>query len=948
MTDSPPERLPRSVSSFTVALGALALVAVVAGRSTGADTALGWALVYIPLIVMAEYLVIRVRLQSRRDVNALNLVDAILAPLILAFSTPVVVAVVVAAQTFAAVRRNDLVRGSFNVAQWALAAAAGSLTFAALSDSRQFDMQNAMALLAAVAVVGLVNQTAFGVVVTLAQREPLRRVRAAIGPAAWSSWFFGWAVNTSFGLLFASALAAGPAAPVLFVVPMLALHTAYREHTQAAAGRSRLERMHAASRALSAPFDPESAIPAFLAAVAKCYRSDRVDLVLVEDQETVLHRRHLDATTTARSLAEEPLVAALFAGARTTRLVKGSVGPLEGLRAAAGRTEVLASPLSQGDGMIGLLVVYDPSGTEGDPRDELAILDSLTREAAATIEKGRAVQSTLQERALLASLVANASDGILTIAADGTIRSWNPGLARITGWTDVDMLGERGLARLQPRDEHGRQVELERWATTDQQPASLEVTSRQGNRVSLECSYGHIPAREAGDDTLVIVARDVTGAREVVRLQREVGRLTELEAAQRRFVNQLQDAVRPERPEVPGVQMAVEYLPSDPSAPSGGDLYDWQLLPDGDLHLAVVDVLGHGIGATKSAVTVTHVLRILALEGCPLDQLMRRAESLLSAHGGGLVATALVARYRPTTGELRLAGAGHPPALVVRHGGEVEQVSAPGIPFGWPGAGSEMIVELTLEEHDILVLYTDGLIEATRDIIAGLNALEAAAAEMRTLPVSLLVRELVARSLAEGVRRDDSLAMVLRRASTQSTGQQFLHVLPPDPAELRTLRRALSAWLAEAGCSRDSIDALGARGVRVGDQRRDRRRAQHDGARPRPGRFRDRRGRGRRSRLRDTRHARRTARRPRRTRPRPVHQPRRRRRPRRAVRCKRHRRDGPPQVPAHGGPRRVLDLSRPAASPRQLSNPPGAFNAVESASGQRHDSDGTRLRRKRT
>ena len=738
----------------------------------------------------------------------MNLVEAVLAPLILIFSTPVVLGVVVAAQIVAAVRRNDLVRGSFNVAQWALAASAGSAVFDGLGQGGGFDSRSALALLAAVAVVGVVNQVAFAVVVTLAQRQRLRRVRSALGAATWPSWFVGWAVNTSFGLLFASAVDTSPAAALLFVVPLLALHIAYREHTQATAGRSRLERVHAASRALSAPVDPDAAIPQFLGAVARCYQTEAVDLLLVDGPDQVLHR-YVSGDTRAEplDLVEHPLVSGLLHEQRAVRLVKGGRTALDELRIGAGWYEVLASPLVHGPDVIGLLCVYNPSGTEGDPRDETAILDSLSREAAATIQKGRAVQSTLQERALLASLVANASDGILTIAADGTVRSWNPGLARITGWTEDDMVGTRGLAALKPRDEYGRAVHLEAWCESDEQPAGLEVTARDGRLVSLECSYGLIPAREAGDDTLVIVARDVTGAREVARLQQEVGRLTELEAAQRRFVNQLQDAVRPERPDVPGVQMAVEYLPSDPSAPSGGDLYDWQILPGGDVHLAVVDVLGHGVGATKNAVTVTQVLRILALEGCPLDELMGRAARLLSAHGGGLVATALVARYSPETGALRLAGAGHPPALVVRDEGTVEQISAGGIPFGWPGGGSEGVVEVTLDERDTLVLYTDGLIEATRDIIAGLTALENAAAEMRRLPVRDLVRELVSRSLAEGVRRDDSLALVLRRSGHDAV-DEFLHVLPPDPAELRTLRHELAAWLERAGRPPESVDAL--------------------------------------------------------------------------------------------------------------------------------------------
>jgi len=90
-----------------------------------------------------------------------------------------------------------------------------------------------------------------------------------------------------------------------------------------------------------------------------------------------------------------------------------------------------------------------------------------------------------------------------------------------------------------------------------------------------------------------------------------VTRLTELQAAHRQVVHQLQDAVRPPMPQVDGVELGVHYLPADPGAPTGGDLYDWLILPDGDLHVAVVDVMGKGVAATKDAVGVTHALRLI-------------------------------------------------------------------------------------------------------------------------------------------------------------------------------------------------------------------------------------------------------------------------------------------------------------------------------------------------
>ncbi|HEX2192516.1 MAG TPA: SpoIIE family protein phosphatase [Acidimicrobiales bacterium] len=254
-----------------------------------------------------------------------------------------------------------------------------------------------------------------------------------------------------------------------------------------------------------------------------------------------------------------------------------------------------------------------------------------------------------------------------------------------------------------------------------------------------------------------------------------VTRLTELQAAQREVVHQLQEAVRPPMPDVPSAELGVHYVPADPGAPTGGDLYDWLVLPDGDLHLAVVDVMGKGVAATKDAVGVTHALRLLALDGCSMDRLVARAGALVSSQNPELVATVLVARYRPADGVVQLAGGGHPPALLVRDGGTVRLVSAPGVAIGWPEAGSSEVVSVLLERRDTLVLYTDGLIEASKDILVGLDGITVAAAQTAQYPAPHLARALVERALSGAERRDDSLALVLRRRT------------PPPPNRARTL-----------------------------------------------------------------------------------------------------------------------------------------------------------------
>ncbi len=230
---------------------------------------------------------------------------------------------------------------------------------------------------------------------------------------------------------------------------------------------------------------------------------------------------------------------------------------------------------------------------------------------------------------------------------------------------------------------------------------------------------------------------------------------------QRLVFRELEDALRPPPPVVAGVELAVHYLPAEPNSPTGGDLYDWVVLPDGSLHLAIVDVMGHGVQSTRDALHITHALRTLVFEGHPLNRLFAHANDLIEAQNPDVMATALVGRLHPRSGELLLAGAGHPPALVLDPNGGARYLEASGRGFGYPDAGSDEVVEVQLMPGEALMLYTDGLIESTRDVIAGLDRLAEVCGESGRTPTEQLPRHVVNEVLSEG-HVDDTLAVAVR------------------------------------------------------------------------------------------------------------------------------------------------------------------------------------------
>lgn len=231
--------------------------------------------------------------------------------------------------------------------------------------------------------------------------------------------------------------------------------------------------------------------------------------------------------------------------------------------------------------------------------------------------------------------------------------------------------------------------------------------------------------------------------------------------AQREVFTELENALRPPPPPLPDIELAIRYVPAQTNSPTGGDLYDWLVLRDGRLHVTVVDVVGHGVESTRAALDVTHALRTLSREGHELAELIARADELLE--GTGALATVLLARLTQDTGELELAGGGHPPALLIPADGDLEYIEAKGRPIGFPGAGSLGASSVRLGRGDTVVLYTDGVIETGSDIDEGLDLLRATAGQMRHAELDELLDGLLSSVRERAPLKDDALLLGLRR-----------------------------------------------------------------------------------------------------------------------------------------------------------------------------------------
>jgi serine phosphatase RsbU (regulator of sigma subunit)/integral membrane sensor domain MASE1 len=187
----------------------------------------------------------------------------------------------------------------------------------------------------------------------------------------------------------------------------------------------------------------------------------------------------------------------------------------------------------------------------------------------------------------------------------------------------------------------------------------------------------------------------------------------------------LQAAVLPSEPaDIAELDVAVSYEPADAEHGLGGDWYDVVPLPKHRTYLAVGDVVGHGLPAVEDMAQLRSAGRAMALQGLPPALLLAELNTFTAHASHGRFATMAVALFDPLAGALSYGLAGHPPALLRRsRDGEVVRLAdADGPVLGPIRDATYSDGHVRLEPGDILVMYTDGLVERRgRDIETGIS-----------------------------------------------------------------------------------------------------------------------------------------------------------------------------------------------------------------------------------
>lgn len=215
----------------------------------------------------------------------------------------------------------------------------------------------------------------------------------------------------------------------------------------------------------------------------------------------------------------------------------------------------------------------------------------------------------------------------------------------------------------------------------------------------------------AGEDYINIYGRDITQRK---KAQAELGKLTlEKERLENelKFANLVQRGFLPdEPPKFPGYRFAAKMIPA---RFVGGDFFDFIPLKEDKLGILIGDVSGKGVSAALFMARLMSDFRYLSQDHAQPTQIMNRVNGALYERAQqGMFATALFLLLDLAGKKLWAVNAGHHSILVRdKENNIVEKGKVGGIPLGIFPDTQYLQEEITLNDGDLVFLYTDGAVE---------------------------------------------------------------------------------------------------------------------------------------------------------------------------------------------------------------------------------------------
>jgi PAS domain S-box-containing protein len=333
-------------------------------------------------------------------------------------------------------------------------------------------------------------------------------------------------------------------------------------------------------------------------------------------------------------------------------------------------------------------------------------------------ELARAYEEIRERAEKYHNLFTSIRDVIIMADLDRTIVNINsPAVEETFGYTPEEVIG-LNVRKLYADDDGFDLSGKEMFNGGDSSGGKLmELNFRRKNG---EVFIGEINAMKETDDQGRItgnigIVRDISKRKLAEAALREAERRHYQLQAEILYAAEIQARLLPRvDPALPGFDIAGRCIPAKHV---GGDFFDWQTVAPGVLGLTLGDVMGKGIAAAMLMATVRAAIRSVALHRRPAKALQLAQDALLTdLENSESFVTLFHGHLRSADRSLSFVDCGHGYVFVRRSGGTVRGLSPRGLPVGVRGEKIFREGKLTLEIGDVLVLYSDGLIDARPDL----------------------------------------------------------------------------------------------------------------------------------------------------------------------------------------------------------------------------------------
>jgi sigma-B regulation protein RsbU (phosphoserine phosphatase) len=372
----------------------------------------------------------------------------------------------------------------------------------------------------------------------------------------------------------------------------------------------------------------------------------------------------------------------------------------------------------------------------------------------------------------LGQLFEHAPVGILLADPDGVVRAANPCSGVVLGWQPRTAVGTALQAMLSGDDDDDAATRLLQESVRSGSPseATITRTGPDGTTQHLEITVAPVDP-EHWDLGVFVLLRDESERIRALESAERARRAAEADAERyAELAWTLQESLLPpDLPQIDGIELGARYHPAGDGSEIGGDFYDIFQVSEDEWFAVMGDICGKGAGAARLTALTRYSLRAATVRTRPIEQNLSDLNTALSRQyeidrqrGQHRFATATAIRFRAEADGsgvcVRAGSGGHPPPLVVRTDGTVEEVPCRGPLLGVFPEGTFVTGEAHLDPGDVLVLYTDGVTEARQGHEEfgedRLRDLLASCAGMPASEVAGVVEEAVL-TFQAGVARDD-------------------------------------------------------------------------------------------------------------------------------------------------------------------------------------------------